>query len=185
MKLSDLTPDPKNANRGTFRGKCAVERSLINCGAGRSIVVDKNGVILAGNKTASSARSAGLSEDVIVVPTDGSRLVVVQRTDLEADDPKAKELAIADNRTAELGLEWDPEVVKELSTATDLDLKPYFSLDELKEITGELETPEKKDKPMNMNLSYAVIVDCDSEHEQAALLQRFEKENLRCRLLIS
>lgn len=160
-----------------------MERSLVNVGAGRSIVTDKNGVILAGNKTAAAAKEAGLNQEVIVVPTDGTKLVVVQRTDLDFNDPKAKELAVADNRTAELGLEWDPEVMKELSSVTDLDLKPYFSPAELSEACGV--EPEKKDKEMNMNLSYAVIVDCDSETDQTALLTRFEKEGLRCRLLIS
>src|SRR6185437_7385022 len=48
------------------------------------------------------------------------------------DDPKARELAIADNRTAELGLEWDGPVLKDL--AADLDLKPYFTDEELKEL---------------------------------------------------
>lgn len=100
-------------------------------------MVDKNGVILAGNRTAAAAESAGLSEEVVVIPSDGTKLIVVQRTDLDYSDPKAKELAVADNRTAELGLEWDPEVMKELSSITDLDLKPYFSPDELNDIMGD------------------------------------------------
>lgn len=185
MNLRDLKQDDHNANRGTFRGRCAVERSLVDVGAGRSIVVDKNGVILAGNKTAAAAQNAGIDDEVILVPTDGTKLVVVQRTDLDANDPKAKKLAVADNRAAELGLEWDQEVMKELSSITELDLKPYFSPDELKEITDGPITAEKKDKQMNMNLSYAIIVDVDNEQEQAALLKRFEEEGLKCRLLIS
>src|SRR5208282_5631082 len=101
MKLSELKPDPKNANVGTFRGMSAVERSLRDCGAGRSIVTDKNGFILAGNKTAQAAQAAGLDQEVILVQTDGTQLVVVQRTDLDAADKRAKTLAVADNRTAE------------------------------------------------------------------------------------
>jgi len=86
MKLSELQPDPENANKGTFRGRCAVEKSLLDCGAGRSIVTDKNGVILAGNKTAAAAQAAGLNEEMILVETDGSQLVVVRRTDLTVSD---------------------------------------------------------------------------------------------------
>lgn len=129
--ITDLVPDNKNANRGTARGRKAVRDSLQKLGAGRSIVVDRNGRIIAGNKTAEGAKAAGL-ENVIAVETDGSQLVAVVRTDLDLDDPKARELAIADNRTAELGLEWDGPVLKDLSA--DLDLKPYFSDDELKEL---------------------------------------------------
>ena len=125
MKLNDLKQHGKaNPNKGTLRGKTAVERSLTDCGAGRSVVVDRNGVLLAGNKTAEAAKSAGLDEEVILVPTDGKQLVVVQRTDLDANDPKAKELSVADNRTAELGLEWNADVLKDLSA--EIDLKPYF-----------------------------------------------------------
>jgi len=129
--ITDLVPDNKNANRGTARGRKAVRDSRQKLGAGRSIVVDRNGRIIAGNKTAEGAKAAGL-ENVIAVETDGSQLVAVIRTDLDLDDPKARELAIADNRTAELGLEWDGPVLKDL--AADLDLKPYFTDEELKEL---------------------------------------------------
>jgi len=39
-----------NANRGTERGTSALESSLELYGAGRSILLDKNGIIIAGNK---------------------------------------------------------------------------------------------------------------------------------------
>jgi hypothetical protein len=183
MKLSELKPDPKNANAGTFRGKSAVERSLLDCGAGRSIVTDKNGFILAGNKTAQAAQAAGFNEEVIVVETDGSQLVVVKRTDLTATDKKAKTLAVADNRTAELGLEWDPDVLKDLST--ELDLKPYFSPDELKEIVEPQEPKEDKELSMSDDLKFRVIVACVDEQQQFQLLVRFEKEGLTCQALTS
>jgi DNA modification methylase len=148
MKLSELKPDPRNANKGTERGRAAVKHSISELGAGRSILVDRNGVILAGNKTASAAESAGIDNELIVVTTDGSKLVVVQRTDLDASDPKAKELAIADNRTAELGLEWDADVLKDL--AGELDLAWYFDGAELQEITGfDSANEETQPEPKN------------------------------------
>jgi hypothetical protein len=106
---------------------------LSEFGTGRSILVDRDGVIVAGNQTAQQAALAGI-EDVILVPTDGTKLVVVQRTDLSMDDPKACGLAIADNRTAELGLEWNPEILGEL--AQEMDLQPFFTDAEQAEITG-------------------------------------------------
>lgn len=185
MKLSELVQDSANANLGTLRGKTAVEVSLSSCGAGRSIVTDKNGVILAGNKTAQAAQLAGLNEDVIVVDSDGSQLVVVRRTDLDASDKKAKTLAVADNRTAELGLEWNPEVLKDLSS--ELDLKPYFSTDELKEIISPEAGESEGDKELTMSndLAFKIIVECLSEQQQFELLARFEKEGLTCQALTS
>lgn len=119
--LSELKPDNKNANRGTERGRKMVAESLKRYGAGRSILLDKNGNIIAGNKTAEQAAAAGMS-NVLVVESDGSQLVAVKRTDLSLDDNAARELAIADNRTAEVGLDWDPSVLDEMHDAgADLD----------------------------------------------------------------
>jgi hypothetical protein len=138
LKITDLQPDAHNANRGTKRGHDAVTSSLKHCGAGRSILIDKHGKIIAGNKTAASAAQAGI-DDVLVVPTDGTQIIAVQRTDLDLDtDAKARELAIADNRTAELGLEWDADALAELSA--DLNLQPYFSDTQLSELTGHVAT---------------------------------------------
>ena len=116
QSLDDLQPDPLNANRGTDRGREALRRSLHTYGAGRSIVIDKRGRILGGHKTVEQAKHLGLP--VTVVPTTGETLVVVQRVDLDArTDPRAQELALADNRVAELDLDWDPVVLRQLEQA--------------------------------------------------------------------
>lgn len=103
MKLSDLKQDSKNANTGTQRGREVLASSLEQYGAGRSVLIDKDGNLIAGNKTAEQAANAGI-EDVIVVQTDGSQLVAVQRTDLSIDDPKARGLAVVTTAHPSLGL---------------------------------------------------------------------------------
>lgn len=135
MRLSDLTPDPHNANRGTERGAGMLEASLREYGAGRSLLVDKHGVVIAGNKTLEAAASVGL-DDVVVVQTDGTRLVVVQRTDLDlASDPRAKALGVADNRVAQIGLDWDAQVLQDL-VAEGADLGAMFTDKELAELVA-------------------------------------------------
>lgn len=142
--LSSLIPDEKNANRGSERGLGMLENSLRAYGAGRSVLLDKNGKIIAGNKTVEQAVALGFA-DVIVVPTNGQTLVAVQRTDLDMDtDPKARELAIADNRVAEVSLEWDPEVLTELGQ--ELDLSSFWTKDELADLlAGEVEAPAEQE----------------------------------------
>lgn len=54
-KIDSLKPDRRNANKGTERGRAALESSLQKYGAGRSILLDKHGNIIAGNKTAKVA----------------------------------------------------------------------------------------------------------------------------------
>jgi len=121
VPITDLLPDENNANRGTERGRKMLKRSLKKLGAGRSILVDRKGVALAGNKTLEEAKAQGY-KNVVVVPTDGSTLVAVQRTDLDASDAKAQELAIADNRISEVDLSWDTEVL----SGTEADLAEMF-----------------------------------------------------------
>jgi hypothetical protein len=72
-RISQLLPDEKNANLGTERGNAFIERSLREYGAGRSILIDKKGRIIAGNKTIENAAAVGI-EEVQVIQTDGRRL---------------------------------------------------------------------------------------------------------------
>jgi hypothetical protein len=162
LKLTDLQPDNRNANRGTKRGRDAVARSLKDYGAGRSVLIDRDGRIIAGNKTVEQANAAGIT-DVLVVPTDGTQIVAVQRTDISLDDAKGRGLAVADNRAGELGLEWDPDVLGQL--AADLDLKPFFSDEELKEITGLADASAQPDCPRLF--SDEQIVDAAYAHYRA------------------
>ena len=139
LRIQDLKPDKKNARRRTARGHTALETSLRELGAGRSIVIDRNGQIIAGNGVIENAAKAGIT-DVEVVESDGSRIIAVMRTDLDLDvDAKARELAVADNRAAEFA-EWDPAVLRDLSS--DLNLQPYFTDYELTTLTKPDAEPE-------------------------------------------
>lgn len=133
-KLSDLFQDTHNANKHTERGIKMVKTSIGELGAGRSILVDKNGKIIAGNLTAEQAVAAGI-DDVIVVETDGTKLVAVKRTDLDLSDGtgKARQLAYADNRSAEVSIDLDPVVIKS-DLDMGLDLGNWFTDFELEEL---------------------------------------------------
>lgn len=141
-KEAKLQPDPHNANRGTVRGLGMVERSLQQYGAGRSILASQDGVILAGNKTYDRAVELGIP--VQEIESDGTTLFVIKRTDLAYDDPRAKELAIADNRSSETGLEWDADALTVLAD-DGVDLSQFWFEDELSEVLDvvpDVEFPE-------------------------------------------
>jgi DNA modification methylase len=134
LTLTDLVLDPLNANRGTPRGRRLLQASLAELGAGRSILIDREGRVIAGNKTVIEARTLNLS--MTVVPTDGSHLIAVQRTDVDLDaDPRGRRLAVGDNRIAELDLDWDPEMLTAIR-ATGTSLDDLFSDDELERLLG-------------------------------------------------
>jgi DNA modification methylase len=120
-KLSELTPDANNYNKGTEFGGGLIEKSLRKLGAGRSILLDKNGKVIAGNKTLENAVNAGFGdEDLIVVQTTGKQIVAVQRMDLDLDSKMGKEMALADNATAKANIEWDTEAIASDWNSEDL-----------------------------------------------------------------
>lgn len=120
-KIQQLVFDNKNMNKGTQFGGSLLEKSLSKFGAGRSILVDKNNRIIAGNKTIENAGTIGL-EDVIIVETTGNQIVAVKRTDVDLDTPTGRELALADNATSKANLDWDYDNLEEL--AEDFNIVP-------------------------------------------------------------
>lgn len=144
MKIKELVPDDKNANKGTEKGRKALDKSLHKYGAGRSILIDKNNRIIAGNKTAEQAEVVGI-DDVVIVETDGTKLVAVKRTDLDldSDDGKARELAVYDNRVGELDLDWD---IDALSLISDTVLEDLWGTSDLLEIAGLPNLTDEEDE---------------------------------------
>ena len=98
-----------------------VRQSIEDYGAGRSVLLDQDDTVIAGNKTVEAAQEMGIP--IRVVETDGTELLAVKRTDIDLDTPRGRELAIADNRAAETGLDWDTDVLLGLQDkGTDLSL---------------------------------------------------------------
>jgi len=117
ITLTDLKPDPKNARRHPERNLQMIQKSLQEVGAARSIVIDEDNVILAGNGVIAAAEAAGIRR-VHVIEAGGEEIIAVRRTGL-TDEQKVK-LALYDNRTAELA-EWNAEqLVADLDAGLDL-----------------------------------------------------------------
>lgn len=164
--LADLKPDPNNANKGTTRGRALLHTSIREYGFGRSVLVDKHGQLIAGNKTVEAAGESGAPE-LVVVQTDGSQLVVVQRTDLDLSDSAARELAIADNRVTEVGLAWEPATLKSLQES-GANLEDFFRppewaklLNASEDVVADETLPEMECQPFEHH-DYIMVVFRDS-----------------------
>ena len=127
---SELIPDEHNANLGTERGMAMLHQSLQTTGPGKSVVADKNGRLIAGNKTAEAAAAMGMR--FTVVPTYGDELIVHQRLDLDLTEPDglARQMSVLDNRVSEENLAWDREQLAAYHEA-GLDLGAYWHPGEL------------------------------------------------------
>ncbi len=110
-KLTDLTPDDKNFNKGSEFGNSLIEKSFRKFGAGRSILIDKNNRIIAGNKSVENAMAIGM-EDVQIVESDGTKIIAVKRTDIDLDSAEGREMALADNASAKANIVFDAELIE-------------------------------------------------------------------------
>jgi hypothetical protein len=187
LAVSDLTSDPRNARLHGEQNLQAIAGSLRRFGQQKPIVVDADGVVIAGNGTLAGAKSLNWTH------------VDAVRTKLKGDEARA--FAIADNRTAELA-EWD---LAELQRQTDelagsIDLADIgFADGQLDDILAGLrgETPGgagggeggEADPEHDVTggggaaggeyqAQYKIIIDCADEAAQAALIEEFEGRGL-------
>lgn len=117
-KINELKFDGKNFNKHTEYGMSLISKSLQELGAGRSILIDKDNNIIAGNGIVEAAGQVGL-ENVKIVETDGTEIIAVKRTDMKLDSEKGREMALADNATASADLEWNEDNIAEFFEPED------------------------------------------------------------------
>jgi DNA modification methylase len=148
--IKDLKSDHKNARKRTDRSAALIAESLKRYGAARSIVIDEDGRILAGNGTVEGAKAAGINK-LRVIEAEGDELIAVRRAGLTEDEKVG--LALADNRSSDLS-DWDHEMLRQLSE--EHDLTPWFEDDELlaevlepeQGLTDADDVPEAPEEPI-------------------------------------
>ena len=134
--INNLKADHKNARKRTDRSADLIKESLERYGAARSIVIDEENRILAGNGTVEGAKAAGI-KNLRIIDTEGDEIIAIRRTGLTEDEKVG--LALADNRASDLSA-WDKEMLHRLSQ--EHDLNPWF--DEA-DLTGLAETETFED----------------------------------------
>lgn len=141
----------------------AVAESIRQFGWKQPIVIDKNGVIVAGHTRYKAAQRLRCE----IVPC-------VMADDLTEEQVRAYRLA--DNKTAELA-EWDfVGLDHELESIASIDMS-MLGFDDLSE---ELEGRERPEAAFSEEIS--VVVDCEDEEEAEALFGRLQEEGYSCRI---
>ena len=168
INIEELVQDEHNFNKGTDEGGKLMERSFKEMGAGRSVLIDKHGKIIAGNKSQKAAIAAGIKR-VRVIETTGDELIAVKRTDLDIDSKEGRQMALADNATTKINLVYDHQELE--ASMLELDLDP-----------NEWGVPILPPEP-DAEHEYQVIVDVDNEKEQEKLYNRLTKEGYECKIL--
>jgi hypothetical protein len=150
--INNLKADHKNARKRTDRSADLIKESLERYGAARSIVIDEDNRILAGNGTVEGAKAAGI-KNLRIIDTEGDEIIAIRRTGLSEDEKVG--LALADNRTSDLS-EWDQEMLHRLSE--EHDITAWFNSDDLE---GILESETEKIAPEDFE---KVDDDIETEH---------------------
>jgi ParB-like chromosome segregation protein Spo0J len=169
IAIDDLTLDPDNARAHNQKNLDAIAKSLQMFGQRKPVVITKELVVVAGNGTLEAARQIGWKGlSCVTVPDDW-------------DTDTIKAYALADNRTAELA-SWNTEVL--LGQLRDLDSSDW-SVTDLGFKGFDLKTRDEIDTDLKeIGERFEVVIECDDENDQTALLLRLSQEGLRVRAIV-
>jgi len=175
VSIDQIKPDPVNARTHPQRNLEIVKASLDGFGQQKPIVVDAQGVCIAGNGTLLAARELGWTHLAIV------------RSGLTGTDARA--YAIADNRASDTS-EWNELVVAEhlaalqndetvnhaLTGFNDAEIDQFIS-----EAMGMADRPDPPD--VQIKDTYQLLVACNDEADQRHLYDRLTQDGYTCRVL--
>lgn len=169
--ISELKFDDKNFNKHTEHGMSLLEKSLRQNGAGRSILIDKDNNIIAGNGIIEAAGSVGMDK-VKIVETNGDEIIAVKRTDLALDSKQGREMALADNATAAADLEWDQVNI--------CDLSEQFGIEPGDWISNWGKESEDNFQDIEEN-QFLVEIYCEDEETQEHIYNEMQQRGLKCK----
>lgn len=169
-KTDELIPYARNARTHSNEQVAQIAASIKEFGFNNPILVDGENGIIAGHGRLLAAMKLGL-ETVPVIELK------------HMSDTQRRAYILADNKIA-LNAGWDEELLNlELSDLSDLDFDltltgfDDFGIEDKESITLNDEDEIKE--------NYMIVIECFSEIEQVELLERFQKEGLKCKALIS
>lgn len=171
--MSKIKFDKRNYRKHNERNKELINKSLKELGAGRSILLDRDDSLIAGNGVYEQAEKLGIP--VRVIETDGSELIAVKRTDIGEYDEKRKRLALADNATSDSS-EWDVDAITaDLSPVEVLMwdvMLPEPSTTPLTSAEDEWEEIERKKAEFEAKMKAGELDEDDPEYQE--FLAKFE-----------
>lgn len=161
VPLEEITPYSKNPRKND-QAVHAVMESIKQCGYVAPIIVDEDGVILAGHTRYKALKNLGRTEAEVVVKNGLT------------EDQKRK-YRLLDNKTSELA-EWDFDLLAEELKGLDFGaLELDWGMD-----TEESESKERQEAPFHETIS--VVIDCQTDEEAEEIFSRLNEEGYHCRI---
>ena len=134
INIATLTADPQNVRKHDARNLTAIKNSLSRFGQQKPIVVNEEGVVIAGNGQLAAAQELGWTQ------------IAVIKTKLSGAEATA--YAIADNRTAEFA-RWDDDALLQSLQNLDAELQGFagFTADEMAAMAFSEDIESEEDRP--------------------------------------
>lgn len=171
--IGDIKPYENNP-RDNDDAVDATANSIKRFGWQQPIVVDNDGVIVAGHTRYKAAKKLGLKHVPVVqaVHGDGTPLT----------DEEIKAYRLADNKTGELA-DWNFDMLNdELDEIRDIDMSQFGFDDSDKEINDEADV-DSIDLSDNVEEKFELKVECQDEKSLEDLYDRLQKEGYTCNIL--
>lgn len=114
MKQMKIRFDDRNFNAHTKEGMELLERSVGKVGIIESVTVSNDDVILSGNARKKTFDNLMPDAEPIIIETDGTRPVILKRTDIESGSREFYEAALLANTTAQKNINLDEDRIREV-----------------------------------------------------------------------
>lgn len=165
-QLTDIKPYDNNP-RNNEEAVQYVANSIQEFGFKVPIVIDKDGVIVAGHTRYKAAQRLGLDKVPCIVADD-----------LTPEQIKA--FRLADNKTAEIAT-WDFEKLSLELNELEMYEMSVFGFDEESEESAE--PTEREDLSDKVGETFEIIIECENEEEQETVYNKLVEDGFKCRVL--
>jgi hypothetical protein len=151
IKISNYKQDDKNFNKHTEAGMELLEKSIKKVGIIESFTVSDDEVIISGNARQEIMNKV-LGEDIepIIIETDGTKPIILKRTDIKSGTKEFTQAAILANTTAKKNINLDHKLIQEVAVEEfDIDIE-QVGIEEV-EVTNfrQFEEPTEPEYDLN------------------------------------
>lgn len=176
-----LKLDPKNSRKHSPNNQAAIRKSLQAVGAFRSIGAVR-GTVKVGNGVFQEAQKLGY--EIVHVKAEPNQLICVDRDDMT--EAQAESAAVLDNLVSDTSAhDYHLDLLRE-ALENDPISKAIAEQDaRLRALLKENTNLAEDGLPVDLKSQWMVLIECENEQSQTALLERFSMEGLACRALTS
>ena len=173
-RIDEIKPYEKNPRKNDHAVKYVVE-SIRQFGFKNPIVIDKNGVIVAGHTRYKAAKKLNLEEVPCIVADD-------------LTDEQIKAFRLADNKVAEKA-DWDFELLNaELDELLDFDMGDFGFYDAYNEdefdhlFESQAKTPAEKESKTEQEDEggWCVVINAETEDEALEIMEAIKEMGYEC-----